>query len=760
MRRLAFALLAAASACARAAPVDPDVRAPGLKIELEPGWRFREGDDPAWASPDLDDSAWESARPFEGWAWFRRRLELSKVPDGRGAIELDGAAESFVNGMRVREDGAIPGGALRPGVNIVAAKARRPVGRGAIYFGPEAEFILDVESSPTSGTPCANFSMSAEIAASGRILPRIYHESRLLGRGQFSLEEGGRRFNDHDFDRKEVRRGWPWASVGLEHAQAPDLRLEVRATAPVGLGDASLSSTPILLIEAAVKNRRPQPRVVALRYKWRSEQPAALKPASISGFEGFTDGTLFLGFEGPTFRFEGRIAHLARRLDVPPGGEATVRFVVTMGATDSIARWKELWSATEEFERHLPRTGDSVLDGALRWYLVPAVVPKLPGSQREGYWAGWAHLAYWPELERRAIEAAAAAQKIGGKIPTSLHPETDLKEDLDSNAYFVIRAWRYFEWRRERPFLESMWPAIKQAVDYLRDQDRTGDGVPDHLSPQADWNPQPGFKGRQYSPHVSLLWLAALAAGKSAAETLGHTAAAKAWGDLYAAASARVNAPAEEGGQWNGRCYVNVWYDRRTDPTMCEEQAVGPLFGVVPADRAARIFEALGDAETDRGVRESFPPRGEGFGPGGIHPMFNAIDGFARLACGRSEEGVRLLKKIARSDLSDYAPHEWIEPDTGRNFGGSPGVWGPAYFAATSFGCFGVRRLSDDALEIRPRLALDRVQQWRIPMAEGAIEVNRSPGGSSVTSALNREIELRYGDSTRALKPGETLKFE
>ena len=110
---------------------EPDA-APVLKIDglgkgavpLDGSWQFHLGDNMVWASPGYDDSGWEQLtadRPFgmqghrgyQGFAWYRRHIQIEDGPDGPSVISLlvpgmEDACEVYWNGRLVGELGKVP----------------------------------------------------------------------------------------------------------------------------------------------------------------------------------------------------------------------------------------------------------------------------------------------------------------------------------------------------------------------------------------------------------------------------------------------------------------------------------------------------------------------------------------------------------------------------------------------------------------------------------------------------------------------------
>jgi non-lysosomal glucosylceramidase len=98
----------------------------------------------------------------------------------------------------------------------------------------------------------------------------------------------------------------------------------------------------------------------------------------------------------------------------------------------------------------------------------------------------------------------------------------------DLNSKFVLMAWRdyVFSGRNDQQFLRYTWPAVQEALEYLRKFDRDGDGIPEN-----DGYPDQTYDVwivRGESAYCGGLWLAALRAAEEIANVLGdHTAAAK-----------------------------------------------------------------------------------------------------------------------------------------------------------------------------------------------------------------------------------------
>jgi non-lysosomal glucosylceramidase len=103
----------------------------------------------------------------------------------------------------------------------------------------------------------------------------------------------------------------------------------------------------------------------------------------------------------------------------------------------------------------------------------------------------------------------------------------------DLNSKFVLMIYRdyVFTGKNDLAFLRYTWPAIQEALEYLRQYDRDGDGVPEN-----DGYPDQTYDVwvvRGESAYCGGLWLAALRAAEEIAGSLGDTAAATRYHDLF-----------------------------------------------------------------------------------------------------------------------------------------------------------------------------------------------------------------------------------
>lgn len=227
---------------------------------------------------------------------------------------------------------------------------------------------------------------------------------------------------------------------------------------------------------------------------------------------------------------------------------------------------------------------------------------------------------FWPEIEKGVMRQFAATvdledrqtriigwdrsvaiRKARGALPHDLgSPREDpwlqpnyftwqnTNEWKDLNPKFVLQIWRVYvlDGRRDRTFLGEVWPAIKQALDYVKQMDEDGDGIPEN----------DGFPDQTYdtwvmkgvSAYCGSLWLVALEAAEEIAEILGDEEAAtqyRTWFDISRASF--------EGKLWNGRYYR---FDETSDVIMAD-QLVGEwwaeLFDLPPIISQDHLRSAL-----------------------------------------------------------------------------------------------------------------------------------------------------------------------
>jgi non-lysosomal glucosylceramidase len=103
----------------------------------------------------------------------------------------------------------------------------------------------------------------------------------------------------------------------------------------------------------------------------------------------------------------------------------------------------------------------------------------------------------------------------------------------DLNPKFVLMIYRdfIFTGRKDIGFLQYTWPSVREALNYIEQFDRNGDGIPEN-----DGYPDQTYDEwvvRGESAYCGGLWLAALRAAEEIARTLGDTNSASKYHELF-----------------------------------------------------------------------------------------------------------------------------------------------------------------------------------------------------------------------------------
>jgi non-lysosomal glucosylceramidase len=186
------------------------------------------------------------------------------------------------------------------------------------------------------------------------------------------------------------------------------------------------------------------------------------------------------------------------------------------------------------------------------------------------FYASMPLLKFWPEIEKQELREFAdtvpreypekglwvwKSQQTGqpvlhkrkkkGAVPHDLGvPEgdpfisvnepgwQDTNDWKDLNSKFVLMVYRdyVFTGRKDTAFLREMWPAMKEAIAYLRQFDQ-GSGVPENSGyPDQTYD---SWTVRGVSAYCGGLWLAALRASEETARILGDPKTAEEYHALF-----------------------------------------------------------------------------------------------------------------------------------------------------------------------------------------------------------------------------------
>ncbi|MDR0763699.1 MAG: hypothetical protein LBF01_04305, partial [Bacteroidales bacterium] len=521
--------------------------------------------------------------------------------------------------------------------------------------------------------------------------------------------------------KKNIERRFPF--VRGSYAKLPVVKSELKTLAfcPLAVDDAETSALPVIMLEMTFTNSSK----TADRFNIVIDCDS-LK--NILGEEKVANATgLFLcgGFAVKTNTELSPDNKIVIPVEVPVGEEKTLQTVLAFYDSEWVSakrfdnageialfaseNWNELLSGTQDFENHIPQSGDKELDEYLRWYMIPAVsLTRITKNdevltmgyselnQRDSYWTSWLHLALYPRLERKMIDESIEYMQPSGKVPTCILPIIEREDDLDINAFFILRAYRYFDFYKNEDVLASWWKPLQRAMDWLVSRDTRGSGAPAQESMWGDWKDVGGIEGRLYSPFSVMTYLASLDRMVEMANVLGDVGAAEKYSAAYKKGYDFLNRDTKDGGMWNGNFYCQIWKDGSVNERLLQDQMIGVFYGVVPGDRAEKIVESLNSKSlTKWGIAETTPyyPDEWGYAPatyhnGAVWPWLSFMDCWARIKMGRKNEAIALVKRVAKADLvesHDFSPNEHINSLTGENLGFNIQGWNAGLFGLVYF---------------------------------------------------------------------------
>lgn len=592
-------------------------------------------------------------------------------------------------------------------------------------------FTLRAQVKPAAGGyPIANFALTVNVSEQGDMYGQVLQNVGKLGgwlldRGpvRVELEKDGKKEMLSQFKDKDIRRVFPFVEAEYAKSSHISSNIKLKTFCPLAVNDAETSSLPVLMLEMECTNPTRKEETFTIVVKpgneicgqMSSDNDGKRNVASNGNFAVAAD--VDAEWSGNVFRVP----------VVLKGKEMkTVRIAISLYDSDWISArnfasagevvkhacsvWDILETKTEEFSQAIPETGIEDVDTYLRWYMVPAIsltrynkkgeiltMGYMELNPRDSYWTTWVHLLLYKDAERKMIEECLAAVSPAGKMPTTILPVIEREDDLDINAFLILRAARFYQLYHEKDKLLSYWPVLKKAMDWLISRDTKGKGLPRQVSFWGDWKDVKGVEDREYSPFSALVYLAALKKMMYMGEECGDSVAIEKYEDAYRKGYDIVNKPIEEGGMWNGRYYCQLWKNGSVNDKLLEDQTIGILFDVVPRDKALKIIESLNEMSlTPYGVAETFPyyPKEFGLDPatyhnGAVWPWVNFMDCWARIRLGQKDDAIDIIKRVGRADIiasGDWSANEHINSLTGENLGFHIQGWSAALFGTVYFG--------------------------------------------------------------------------
>lgn len=592
-------------------------------------------------------------------------------------------------------------------------------------------FTLHAQVKPAAGGyPIANFALTVNVSEQGDMYGQVLQNVGKLGgwlldRGpvRVELEKDGKKEMLSQFKDKDIRRVFPFVEAEYAKSSHISSNIKLKTFCPLAVNDAETSSLPVLMLGMECTNPTRKEETFTIVVKPGNEICGQMSSGNEGKRSVASNGSFAVAAD-----VDAEWSGNAFRVPVTLEGKEmkTVRIAISLYDSDWISArsfasagevvehacsvWDILETKTEEFSQAIPETGIEDVDTYLRWYMVPAIsltrynkkgeiltMGYMELNPRDSYWTTWVHLLLYKDAERKMIEECLAAVSPAGKMPTTILPVIEREDDLDINAFLILRAARFYQLYHEKDKLLSYWPVLKKAMDWLISRDTKGKGLPRQVSFWGDWKDVKGVEDREYSPFSALVYLAALKKMMYMGKECGDSVAIEKYEEAYRKGYDIVNKPIEEGGMWNGRYYCQLWKDGSVNDKLLEDQTIGILFDVVPRDKALKIIESLNEMSlTPYGVAETFPyyPKEFGLDPatyhnGAVWPWVNFMDCWARIRLGQKDDAIDIIKRVGRADIiasGDWSANEHINSLTGENLGFHIQGWSAALFGTVYFG--------------------------------------------------------------------------
>ena len=592
-------------------------------------------------------------------------------------------------------------------------------------------FTLHAQVKPAAGGyPIANFALTVNVSEQGDMYGQVLQNVGKLGgwlldRGpvRVELEKDGKKETLSQFKDKDIRRVFPFVEAEYAKSSHISSNIKLKTFCPLAVNDAETSSLPVLMLEMECTNPTRKEETFTIVVKPGNEICGQMSSDNEGKRSVASNGSFAVAAD-----VDAEWSGNAFRVPVTLKGKEmkAVRIAISLYDSDWISArsfasagevvehacsvWDILETKTEEFSQAIPETGIEDVDTYLRWYMVPAIsltrynkkgeiltMGYMELNPRDSYWTTWVHLLLYKDAERKMIEECLAAVSPAGKMPTTILPVIEREDDLDINAFLILRAARFYQLYHEKDKLLSYWPVLKKAMDWLISRDTKGKGLPRQVSFWGDWKDVKGVEDREYSPFSALVYLAALKKMMYMGEECGDSVAIEKYEEAYRKGYDIVNKPVEEGGMWNGRYYCQLWKNGSVNDKLLEDQTIGILFDVVPRDKALKIIESLNEMSlTPYGVAETFPyyPKEFGLDPatyhnGAVWPWVNFMDCWARIRLGQKDDAIDIIKRVGRADIiasGDWSANEHINSLTGENLGFHIQGWSAALFGMVYFG--------------------------------------------------------------------------
>jgi hypothetical protein len=481
--------------------------------------------------------------------------------------------------------------------------------------------------------------------------------------------------------------------------------------------------------------------------------------------------------------------------------EATLPFVLTVGTRgvndlrerlSSIPGWEEALAGTiagyeEILTRALLLTPDARINRGLQWAKANTVRVQHQYRQGVGFtndppqdivvvrdcaWYGlgsdWLTPGFTEGLYSLIIQYGI---HYGGKLTEYIHADTGQNEDYalninDDTPLFVIGALHHYSVSGDAGFLEQIYPAVREACDWILAQRREGlvwcsvEGV--DIWGNATWrNIIPGYRLAGAVTEINSLCYQALLAASDLASAAGENEDSGRWSTAAEELGVAINSRLTK----DGGLYVLNQDEEGVNNTLTADLVFPALSGVADPESARRILDLLyskpfytpyGIHTVARGEAEYHPNFGHGL-MGGLWPNLTAWVAYAgrKLYPDRLAEMMAAIYALCEMENPLASGHvvpgefpEWFDGETWQSRGMAMSPWmPPTYIWLGVEGLAGVtptpRRLSID-----PNLPAhwDWLMMRNLPYGGEHVSFFVHEGQLHVTRPVTSELpQLLYG---------------
>ncbi len=588
--------------------------------------------------------------------------------------------------------------------------------------------LSHVNKSLYGGCPIANFGLTVQATPDGSLFGHVWQNTGKLGgwlqdKGSVSIKvrKNGKTYALNEFEKRQVARAFPFVKNEYADRSILSSHLSVTAFSPLAINDRETSSLQALMTEITIDNTTGKEETLELCIVPALSDNGEWQPLKENLWSGVKGSRFCLSANKPS-RWEN--GELIVPISIGKKEKTIVKMLLTAYDADWIsalhfdnaqqvashvhAVWDALHEKTELFSKAIPSIGVEDIDEYLRWYMTAGIsltrctrrgemltLGYNELNQRDSYWSSWVHLVMYKNLEWDIIQGSYDRLRADGKMPTCVLPLIEREDDLDINLFLLMRTMRYYAYYHNKDQVSKLWDKMRLAMDWVVSRDFDKAGLPQQISFWGDWKDVVYYEDRRYSPFVVMLYLTTLEQMSTLAQELGDEAAAKKYEALYEKAYKKANQTTKEGGLWNGDFYCQIWKDGSVKDVLAQDQMVGVMFDVIPADKAGRLIDALNKNNYSKfGISNTYPfipnvrdPEAE-YHNGGVWPWVCFMDAWGRMRQGRTQEALDLIRRVAKADLvdsGDYVPNEHLNSQTGMNLGFPIQGWNAALFGTVYF---------------------------------------------------------------------------